>query len=270
MDIATRMKENYELRQRPMLTRRVPVIVRVDGRAFHTYTRTMNHPYDDDLHAAMLAAAYATANDMQGCKAVYIQSDEASFLLTDYSTLTTEAWFDYNQSKLCSVSASLFTAKFNQQVQLWPEARRPLKLAHFDARAFNMPREEVVNYFLWRMMDWTRNSVSMLTRAHYSPTEMHGASVPDMHEMLHEKGINWATMQDWERNGTWLVSRSSDRWYAGSETTAKYSDIEQLLSNHIYPLITGEDDGSTDPTRAGTADSISESPGPTPSSLGDG
>lgn len=230
------MKENYELRQRPMLLRRTPVIVRIDGRAFHTYTRNMQRPFDPRLRSTMLVAAWRTARAIQGCQAVYQQSDEASFLITDYADLVTDAWFSYNQAKLCSIAASIFTAHFNRKAATWnPETELPRQtIAYFDARAFNVPREEVVNYFLWRMLDWERNSVAMLGRAHFSHKEMLNKAIPDVHEMLHTKGINWAKLEAWQRNGSWLIG-SGASWSTKTNIMPNYDDISRFLEARIYP-----------------------------------
>jgi len=135
--LGDRMKMNYENRQRYYLTRRTPIIVRVDGKAFHTWTKRLVRPFDEPLMLGMVAAAWKTAEELQGFRAAYIQSDEASFLLTDYDKLTTEAHFDYNKSKIESVTASTFTAWFGCRYSGY----QPARPAIFDARAFNIPRE---------------------------------------------------------------------------------------------------------------------------------
>ncbi len=199
MDIADRMKGNYEDRQQYWLTRRTPVIVRVDGKSFHSYTRGMDRPFDQSLVNAMVIAAERVASQMQGFKLGYLQSDEASFLLTDFDTLTTEAWFGYKKSKVESVAASMMTAYFNDAIG------RAGRIAMFDGRAFNIPREEVANYFLWRAKDWERNSVSMYCRSCFSAKQMNGQGRADQHEMLHTVGKNWATdLPDQLRNGTFF------------------------------------------------------------------
>ena len=202
-DIGDRMKNFYEAPARHELVRRTPVIVRVDGRAFHTFTTHMQKPFDQILMDAMNAGAYAVSQEMQGFKAAYIQSDEASFLLTDYDTLQTSAWFGYVKAKVETICASVMTAAFNGAIA--PHTSRP---AHFDARAFNIPRAEVANYFLWRANDWNRNSVSMLCSSVYSHRAMYGKGRADQHEMLHEKGLNWADLDDREKNGTWIIGEN--------------------------------------------------------------
>lgn len=221
--IGDRIKNNYENRARQELIRRMPVIVRVDGRAFHTFTRGMKKPFDRYLIEAMVAGAKTVAAEMQGFKAAYIQSDEASFFITDYDTLQTHGWFDYRKSKIETISASIMTAAFNRKISLERDA-------HFDARAFNIPREEVANYFLWRVLDWERNSLSMYCKSFFSHKQMQGCGKVEQHEMLHSIGLNWAKdLTDQERNGTWIFVGGSTR----VDISASYDTINQLLE----PLI---------------------------------
>ena len=112
--IMQRMKDNYESRSHTFLTRRTPVIIRLDGKAFHTYTRNLEKPFDEGLIEDMQLTAKYLCENIQGAKCAYVQSDEISILLTDYDKLDTKAWFDYNVQKMCSISASLATGKFNQ------------------------------------------------------------------------------------------------------------------------------------------------------------
>lgn len=141
--LGDRMKSNYEHRARAYLTRRTPVIVRVDGKAFRSYTRGMDRPYDETFTNAIDAATIALASQMAGFKLGYIQSDEASFLLTDFDRIETEAWFDYNKAKVESVSSSIMTAEFNKAMKEYTD-----RTAYFDSRSFNIPASEVANYFL--------------------------------------------------------------------------------------------------------------------------
>ena len=128
------MKENYELRARNYLTRRTPVIIRVDQKAGHTFTKGLEKPFDNNYNDTMQMAAMATAQEIQGCYLAYHQSDEISFLLQDYHKVETEAWFGYNQSKLESVTASLVTSYFNYFWNLIADSSKVGKLAVFDAR----------------------------------------------------------------------------------------------------------------------------------------
>jgi tRNA(His) 5'-end guanylyltransferase len=215
------MKENYEIRDRHYLTRRTPVIVRVDGRAFHTLTKRFAKPFDQTFIDAMVGAARDLFTEMQGCKLAYIQSDEASFVLTDYDRHATEAWFDYRQSKVESISASQMSVFFNEHMHNLGEG---ITTAAFDSRAFNIPEDEVANYFLWRAQDWHRNSVSMYAQAHFSHKQLLGKSIPDMHEMLHGIGKNWTTLTPQHKNGTFL-RRFSDRCMEGWTVLPTYESI---------------------------------------------
>lgn len=228
--LGDRMKLAYEDRFRFSLPRRIPCVIRLDGKAFHTYTKKFNRPFDVRLSDTMNFAALALAKEVQGFKLAYLQSDECSVLITDYDRLETDAWFDYNKSKMETVATSCFTANFNREIlKHLPDAR----LAMFDARSFSVPREDVANYFLWRAKDWERNSLSMYCGSFFSHKEMHGKDRQAKHDMLHSKGKNWATDLDarW-RNGTWIVN-TSEGIKIQHDTIATYNDIGKLVRSFI-------------------------------------
>lgn len=225
MNLGDRIKR-YESVTRYIATQRTPLIVRVDGRAFHTFTKKMDKPFDRGLMVAMAAAAKSVADDMQGFKAAYIQSDEATFCLTDYDELTTQGWFDYNLSKIISISASLMSVNLIKYLGC---KETPV----FDSRAFNVPVDDVANVFLWRAKDWERNSLQMYSRAFYSHKELIGKNRESMHEMLYQKGKNWATdLTSMERNGTFLLQTE-----AGIEMNSNIKPVYQEIRDAIYPLI---------------------------------
>jgi tRNA(His) 5'-end guanylyltransferase len=149
--------------------------------------------------------------NVQGCKFGFTQSDEISLLLTDYDTLTTDAWFDYNVQKMCSIVASMATLKFSQffrdavneyfsdKIEDYDYHKTMClardKGAMFDARCFNIPANEVRNYFIWRQSDGTRNAINMLGRTYFSDKQMHGLSTSDVQEKLFAMhGINFNDM----------------------------------------------------------------------------
>lgn len=212
--LGQRMKEQYEHRTRYSLPRRTYTIIRLDGKSFHTYTRGLNKPFDDGLSKDIDNAILAMLPEFQGSVFAYTQSDEISVLLTDFATPNTCAWFDGNLQKMASVSASIMTAEFNKQrisrqfveKNQWYDPT----LAYFDSRVFTIPdRIEVMNYFRWRQQDCIRNSVSMVAQANFSHKELNGKSQSDMHEMLHQKGVNWATdFTDGQKNGRIIVKKS--------------------------------------------------------------
>lgn len=215
--------KRYENAYRHHLTPRSCVAVRVDGRAFHTWTKRCDRPFDDRLHRAMVHATRATIGEMQGVKLAYTQSDEASFLLTDFDTHETQGWFGYNLQKLASVSASAFTAHFNQATLPW--ASRTPGPATFDARAFVVPTDDAPNAFVWRQRDWERNSVQMLARSRYSHAELHGLSADDVKLALTADGTPWEDLPDRHRHGT-FVTRDGDEICRRLE----YDEISRLCS----------------------------------------
>lgn len=199
--LGQRMKENYEYRARPMLPRRTYSVIRADGRAFSSYTRHLEKPFDKQFVEDMVTTTAHLCREIQGCRLGYWQSDEISLILVDRGAPATEAWFDGNQQKIVSISASMATAKFN--------SLRPERLAYFDSRAFTIPeRHEVVNYLIWRQQDATRNSISMAAQAHFSHASLHGVNAKQMQEKLwQEKNINWNDYPVWFRRGAIVLPR---------------------------------------------------------------
>ncbi|RLI66093.1 MAG: hypothetical protein DRO67_01685 [Candidatus Asgardarchaeum californiense] len=221
--IGNRMKENYENAYRIKLTRRTPVILRLDGKAFHTLTRGCEKPFDNKLQTAMVRTGMFLMEEIQGAKCAYIQSDEISILLTDFDRLNTSAWFDNNLQKIVSISASFASVKFTEFYG---------KMGIFDSRAFNVPKEEVCNYFVWRQQDWFRNSLQMLSQSHFSHKKLHGKNTPDMHEMLHEKGVNWAELEPRWKNGVFLSKE--ERAFTVFEDVVLTSD-RSVVEKHLVP-----------------------------------
>jgi len=205
--IGKRMKNYYESRYRFKLTRRTPVVIRLDGNCFHTLTKDCKKPFDIQLSRAMEETARDLCAYIQGARCSYIQSDEISILLTDFENLDTEAWFDYNVQKMCSISAGKASVFFTDYYG---------KEGIFDSRVFNIPKEEVCNYFVWRQADWERNSLIMYARSFYTQEELHKKGRGDLHEMLHRKGHNWAGLEDRWKNGL-FISRSEDGWLTHPE-----------------------------------------------------
>jgi tRNA(His) 5'-end guanylyltransferase len=221
--LGDRMKDFYEDRTRHKLARRTNTIIRIDGKSFHTYTRGLDRPFDQGLMEDMNLTTEFLCQSIQGVKFGYVQSDEISILLTDYDDITTDAWFDGNLQKMASIAASLATAKFNQLrmtgfcrnkgIEGHPVAYagkllmdvsiENFKLAMFDARVFQIPyQEEVINYFIWRQKDATRNSISSVAQSLYSPKELHGKKTDEMQEMIFQKGINWNDYTPREKRGS--------------------------------------------------------------------
>lgn len=222
--IGDRIKK-YEEVSRGVLSPRSYVVIRVDGKAFHTFTKHCDKPFDLKLIEAMVATGEKCAKEMQGFKVGYHQSDEFTFILSDLDSYESELWFDREIQKLVSVSASMFTAYFNEIYGS--------KNAMFDSRAFNVPAEDVSNVLIWRMRDWERNSIQMLARAHYSAKELHNKKTADLHELLYEKGVNWAELSPQLKNGT-LITKGGKRICEKMD----YDQLNNLFIDELHTQIT--------------------------------
>lgn len=186
--LGDRMKSQYENRTRYFLPRRTYTIIRLDGKAFHTYTKGCERPFDKHLIHAMDETATFLCQEIQGARMAFVQSDEISLLLTDFEKPTTTAWYDGNIQKITSISAALATAYFNKI----RDKQGVAKLAFFDSRVFTIPdRMEVENYFIWRQNDCVRNSISMLAQSLYAHKDLLRKSSNDLQELIFQKGKNW-------------------------------------------------------------------------------
>lgn len=212
--LGDRMKR-YEDVTRYHVLRRTPVIIRVDGRAFHTFTKCLkyydstlkNTPFSIVMHNVMTATAYQLVKQIQNAQFAYTQSDEISILLRDWDKHETEQWFDGGIQKMASISAAIASTTFNwafsnirklRNEDIWAN-----ELAHFDARVFNIPKEEVTNYFIWRQQDATRNSIQMLGRHYFSQKQMYGKNNSQIQDMLMtEHNINWNDIPTWMKRGS--------------------------------------------------------------------
>lgn len=202
--LGDRMKE-YENVTRTFLPRRSYTIIRVDGKAFHTYTEGLERPFDAGLTEDMNQTAIALCEGIQGAVMAYVQSDEISVLICDFDKKETQAWYGNNLQKMCSISAAIATDAFNRARLLRAIRENALltkidatstvlnqKLALFDSRVFQIPqRVEVGNYFIWRQKDAVRNSISSAAQSIYSTEELKGVSSKEKQELLFQKGVNW-------------------------------------------------------------------------------
>lgn len=254
-DLDKRMK-GYENIERKYLTRRIPLIVRLDGRSFHTFTNGFLRPFDPFLSDVMQATAKDLCANIQGCKMAYTQSDEISLLLTDYDSLTTDAWFDKNVQKIVSVSASMITLYFNNnfaymikeysdRVDLMEES--PLKdnlkkslsiytsrlySATFDSRTFTIPKEEVCNYFIWRQNDATINAIQMAAQANFSHKELLNLSCSQLQDKLFtERNINFNDYKTFQKRGTCIVKK--DGWLTDFEIPI-FSKDRYYIEKYVY------------------------------------
>lgn len=217
-ELGDRMKKYYEDRTRITLPRRTYTIIRIDGKAFHTYTRGLNKPFDDGLINDMDDTACYLCKNIQGAKFGFVQSDEISILLTDFDKIGTDAWFDGNIQKMASVAASMATAKFNQLRTIRHLKNTigfnydDIKLAEFDARVFTIPSDyEVENYFIWRQQDTVRNSISSVAQSLYSHKELASKNVSEQQELIFQKGINWNDYAPKYKRGRFIFKQEVEK-----------------------------------------------------------
>ena len=230
-ELGKRMKEYYEGIPKTKLMRRTPVAIRIDGKAFHTFTRGFKRPFDEILIKSMQETMKYLCENIQGCVLGYTQSDEITLILTDYKKLNSSAWFDYEVQKMCSIAASMATMIFNktfshlvesyefdmcgkvnyledEEAYAYSESLSIAirKGAMFDARVFSVPKEEVTNLIYWRQLDATRNSIQMVGQANFSHKELHNKSCNMIQDMLMtEKGINWNDYPAYQKRGTCCI-----------------------------------------------------------------
>lgn len=252
-DLGTRMKTYYEQIPKTKLMRRMPVIIRIDGKAFHTFTRGFQKPFDEVLIKTMQETTKYLCENIQGCVLGYTQSDEITLVLVDYQRFETSAWFDYEVQKMCSIAASMTTMAFNKffmkNVNEWRENNLPNyseggtnehvdeklmelcncywkaleKGAMFDARVFNIPKEEVTNCIYWRQLDASRNSVQMVGQANFSHKELQNKSCSNIQDMLMEqKGINWNDFPTHQKRGTCVIKEE----YLPYDAAPGYEDCD--------------------------------------------
>lgn len=266
-DLGVRMKTFYEQISKTKLMRRCPVAIRIDGKAFHTFTRGFQKPFDEVLIKSMQETMKYLCENIQGCVLGYTQSDEITLILVDYKKLTSSAWFDYEVQKICSIAASMATMAFNKafvkEVKKYSfelsmgihtdEERRLLDIYHkaidkgamFDARCFNIPKEEVTNLCYWRQLDASRNSIQMVGQANFSHKELQNKSCNDIQDMLmSQKGINWNDLPTYQKRGSCCVRNKIILESDGVMATAQLRDTSRSENEWIIdtdiPIFKGE------------------------------
>ena len=266
-DLANRMKE-YEKRNQYYLQKRTPVAIRVDGRSFHTFTRGFKRPFDYIFMKSMQETAKYMCENMGNAKFAYVQSDEITIILTDYDTLETDCWFNYRTDKLCSISASMATMAFNKyfeenvtnevlEYKMVPhcvEIQQEIKEYHntliaaldkgamFDARCFNIPKEEVTNLIYWRQLDASRNSIQMVGQANFSHNELQNKSCNDIQDMLMlQKNINWNDFPTYQKRGSCVVKSDEKETITEDNIGTKMTIRSKWIIDKEMPILKGKD-----------------------------
>lgn len=272
-ELGKRMKTFYEEIPKTKLMRRVPVAIRIDGKAFHTFTKGFQKPFDEVLIKSMQDTMKYLCENIQGCVLGYTQSDEITLILVDYKKLTSSAWFDYEVQKVCSIAASMATIAFNKYfseninseycvfddelldgdfnpnykneylIDLYTtHIKASYKGAMFDARCFNIPKEEVANLIYWRQLDATRNSIQMVGQANFSHKELQNKSCDQIQDMLMtQKGINWNDIPSYQKHGSCCIKeeyRFNDslrsRWIIDNDIPIFKGDNRKYIEDMIY------------------------------------
>ena len=266
-DLAKRMKD-YEMRDRYFLQKRIPVAIRVDMRAGHTFTRGFKRPFDYIFMKSMQETAKYMCENMGNAKFAYVQSDEITIILTDYDTLETDCWFNYRTDKLCSISASMATMAFNKyfeenvtnevlEYKMVPhcvEIQQEIKEYHntliaaldkgamFDARCFNIPKEEVTNLIYWRQLDASRNSIQMVGQANFSHNELQNKSCNDIQDMLMlQKNINWNDFPTYQKRGSCIVKSDEKETITEDNIGTKMTIRSKWIIDKEMPILKGKD-----------------------------
>lgn len=264
-DIGNRMK-GYENVSKTRLTRRTPVAIRIDGCHFHTFLKGWIKPFDFLIQRAMEYTTLELCNHIQGCVFGYTQSDEITLILCDYQTFESEPWFDNEVQKICSVSASMASMYFNKflrenvdyyifsmekdreywykyemSISKWDEYVKRIHKkiaggAYFDARCFNIPKEEVTNLIYWRQLDCMRNSVLSVGQANFTQSFLNGRSCKEIKEDLRMRDCckNWEDYSEKEKYGIMIYKNSEKKWVSSGAVIFKGEDREFLDSRIIF------------------------------------
>ena len=254
-NLGDRMK-TYENVTRTYLTRRMPVIIRIDGKSFHTFTRGFAKPFDEVMVKTMQDTMKYLCENVEGCVLGYTQSDEITLVLCDYKKLTSQAWFDNNIQKICSVSASMATMAFNKffynNMPACTDSSGTYykaldKGAMFDSRVFNIPKEEVNNCLLWRQLDAIRNSIEAVAQANFSHNQLHKKNCNTLKEMLlQEKNINWENYPTHLKRGSCCIKMPQEitapngekvmrsHWVIDTEIPIFSQDSEYVNSRIVF------------------------------------
>lgn len=230
-DLASRMK-NYEQRNRYYLQKRMPVIIRLDMRSGHSFCRGFQRPFDGLFIKSMQDTAKYLCENIMNVKMSYQQSDEISLVLVDYEKLNSGVFFDYRVDKICSIAASMATMAFNKCFadnvenlcfntkellsneefdKMFDIYGSKVGKAMFDARCFNIPKEEVTNLIYWRQLDATRNSIQMVGRSKFSHKQLDNKSCSDIQNMLmNEYQINWNDIPTYLKRGSCCIKDTTE------------------------------------------------------------
>lgn len=218
LSLGDRMKQ-YEAAYSFQLPCRIPVIIRLDGRSFHNWTKKLQKPFDEAFIESMGVLALHLCQEVQSTQLAYVQSDEISLLLHNYKRLATQPFFGNEIQKMVSISAGIASAFFTQLHG---------RIAVFDSRVFLLPEAEVTNYFIWRQRDAIRNSILMAAKSVLSHRDMQGKNTTELQEMMLQKGIDWNGLTASKRRGQTIFKNQEGEWKIDDETSLFSKDREYI------------------------------------------
>ena len=198
----------------------IPLIARLDGRSFHSFTKGLPRPYDQRLSTCMIETTKFLVEETHASVG-YTQSDEISLAWFIPADSVADYMFDGRVQKLTSILAGLASAKFLRLViENIPE--KADKIPVFDCRVWQVPTLELAaQAFLWRELDATKNSISMAAHAYFSHNSLQGLNGSDKQERLWaEKGINWNDYPTFFKRGTYVQRRTFERELTDAERMA--------------------------------------------------
>jgi tRNA(His) 5'-end guanylyltransferase len=223
-DLSKRIR-SYEDVTRSYLYKKLPVIIRVDGKSFHKLTSFLNKPHDLRFISAMDSTTLVACQLFQCCKFAYLQSDEISFLLSDLDTPNTEMWFNGDIRKICSISAATVSVSFTRILDVD---------GVFDSKVFNLPIYEVENYFIERQKDAVRNSIQGYAQSFFSPKQLYKLSCEQLQEkMFTNRKFNWDKIDTSFKRGRCVIKNSDGNWIVDNEIPIFTQDREYIRSRMV-------------------------------------
>jgi tRNA(His) 5'-end guanylyltransferase len=223
----------------------MPLVLRIDGKAFHTYTRGCKKPFDKELADLMDETAKYLCENIQDAQLAYVQSDEISIFVHDYKSLAAEAWFQKEIQKMCSIASGMASAIFtmNSGRIFCGDDKDHVhyqKLAVFDTRCFVLPENELCNYFIWRQQDAVRNSIQMQARSLYSHSECNNKNQSDLQEMIHQKGQNWNDTPTGFKRGRCIRRKTDAEMLLSMAVTGNEAIRNPWIIDQEIPIFTAD------------------------------
>lgn len=246
--LGDRMKR-YERVSKTTLVSRMPVVIRLDGCHFHTFTKGFDKPFDAVLMKTMQATMKYLCEHIQGCVFGYTQSDEITLILVDYKNINSSAWFDNEVQKMCSVASSMATLAFNTYFKIYMEGENAAFYpryvsaiaggAYFDCRVFNVPQDDVCNCVIWRQQDATRNSIEALAQANFPHKELQNLNCNKLQDKLFlEKGINWNSLEISKKRGSACIKEK----YVFTNQHGEPTERTRWIVDENMPILTQDRD----------------------------